>query len=198
MRFAYADPPYPGQAHLYKNHPDFAGEVDHAQLIERLQGEFVDGWALSTSAAALGDVLALCPRGRPVAGGVRVCAWIRGVVPRPPARVMWTWEPVIYRTSKWRLRHEHDFVRDTLTAMQPSGFLGGQIKGAKPVAFCHWIFDLLGLDRDDELVDLFPGSGAVTAAWEKWRAQATIFDGAVSPEPTFTLTPTAEKVLRDL
>lgn len=36
MRFAYADPPYPGMAHLYKGHLDYAGEVDHKALIERL------------------------------------------------------------------------------------------------------------------------------------------------------------------
>ena len=48
MRFAYADPPYPGQARRhYKHHPDFDGEVDHGALIERLMDEFPDGWALS-------------------------------------------------------------------------------------------------------------------------------------------------------
>lgn len=25
MRIAYADPPYPGMAHLYKDHPDYGG-----------------------------------------------------------------------------------------------------------------------------------------------------------------------------
>ena len=29
LRIGYADPPYPGQAHLYKDHPDYGGEVDH-------------------------------------------------------------------------------------------------------------------------------------------------------------------------
>lgn len=29
MRLAIADPPYPGCAHLYRDHPDYAGEVDH-------------------------------------------------------------------------------------------------------------------------------------------------------------------------
>lgn len=43
MRLGYADPPYPGCAHLYKDHPDYAGEVDHAALIKRLNEEF-DGW----------------------------------------------------------------------------------------------------------------------------------------------------------
>ena len=29
MKIAYADPPYIGCAHLYRDHPDYAGEVDH-------------------------------------------------------------------------------------------------------------------------------------------------------------------------
>ena len=61
MRFGYADPPYPGHARVYRDHPDYAGEVDHAELISRLITEFPDGWALSTSAQALQDILALCP-----------------------------------------------------------------------------------------------------------------------------------------
>ena len=66
MRFAYADPPYPGQARRhYKHHPDFDGEVDHGALIERLMDEFPDGWALSTSESALKDVLELVPRSTP-------------------------------------------------------------------------------------------------------------------------------------
>lgn len=47
MKLGYADPPYPGCAHLYSEHPDFAGEVDHRALVERLDAEF-DGWVLHT------------------------------------------------------------------------------------------------------------------------------------------------------
>lgn len=57
-RIAYADPPYPGLARrYYRDHPDFRGEVDHAELIRRLCS--YDGWALSTSAAALPAVSAV-------------------------------------------------------------------------------------------------------------------------------------------
>ena len=56
LRLAYADPPYPGKAWLYRDHPDYGGEVDNAELVGRLAG--YDGWALSTSAAALPSVLA--------------------------------------------------------------------------------------------------------------------------------------------
>lgn len=51
MRIGYADPPYIGCAHLYRDHPDYAGEVDHAQLIARLEAEF-DGWVLHAAATA--------------------------------------------------------------------------------------------------------------------------------------------------
>ncbi len=174
MRVAYADPPYPGQAKRhYGDHPDYAGEVDHAELIARLERDYPDGWALSTSAAALRDVLALCPTDH-----VRICAWIRGSMPKPPARLMWTWEPLIVRIPSWRMRHAHDFIRDSLPVMQPSGFLGGKITGAKPTGFSEWLFNVLGLGPDDEFVDIFPGSGAVGQAWEAWRAQLSLLDGA--------------------
>ena len=178
MRVAYADPPYPGCARLYKDHPDYAGEVDHAELVERLERDFPDGWALSTSAAALPMILALCPAVS-TTSELRVCVWVRSVVPRPPARIMWSWEPLIVRTPNWRQRRRDDFVSDVLRgAGQPSGFLGGTITGQKPVGFCHWMFRLLGLMPTDELVDVFPGSGAVTRAWEVWRSQLRIEDVA--------------------
>jgi hypothetical protein len=52
---AYADPPYPGKAWMYRGEPTYAGEVDHAALIASLKA--FDGWALSTSARALRHVL---------------------------------------------------------------------------------------------------------------------------------------------
>jgi hypothetical protein len=35
----------------------------------------------------------------------------------------------------------------------------------------------MGLEQDDELDDLFPGSGAVTAAWRAWCAQGSLLRG---------------------
>ena len=71
MRFAYADPPYPGRAHYYPEQT----EVDYRAMVERLVAEFEDGWALSTSAEALQDVLAVCPPG---------CVCARGIVRSGP------------------------------------------------------------------------------------------------------------------
>jgi hypothetical protein len=42
--------------------------------------------------------------------------------------------------------------------------------GAKPERFCFWVFEGLNINREDNFYDLFPGSGAVTSAWEKWIA----------------------------
>jgi hypothetical protein len=86
-RLAYADPPYPGNAHLYRGHRDYAGEVDHAALITHLTT--YDGWALSTSAPALPAVLALCPP------GVRVAAWHKGARTTPSRHPLNAWEPVL-------------------------------------------------------------------------------------------------------
>lgn len=97
LHLVYADPPYPGlSARYYRDHPDYAGEVDHAALISELAG--YDGWALSTSADALQEVLALCPP------GVRVAAWHRGARPHRDAQGPLTgWEPVIYAGGRPRL-----------------------------------------------------------------------------------------------
>jgi hypothetical protein len=163
LRLAYADPPYPGKAWLYRGHPDYAGEVDHAALIRRLSA--YDGWALSTSAAALPAVLALCPP------GVRVAAWHRGERPTPSRWPLNAWEPVIYRGGRpsdpsrpdeaLRARRVDSLVH----GVSPLTTLPTRVTGTKPAAFCRWVFTLLGAAPGDTLDDLFPGSGAVTRAW---------------------------------
>ena len=42
------------------------------------------------------------------------------------------------------------------------------LTGAKPRSFARWIFGILNAEPGDELVDLFPGTGAVTSAWQEW------------------------------
>jgi hypothetical protein len=48
--------------------------------------------------------------------------------------------------------------------------LPGRVIGAKPAAFCRWLFDLLGALPGDHFEDLFPGSSAVTRAWTAYTA----------------------------
>jgi len=174
LRLAYADPPYPGKAWLYRGHPDYAGEVDHAALIGRLVLEY-DGWALSTSAAALPAVLALCPP------GVRVAAWHRGERPTPSRWPLNAWEPVIYRGGRPADPSRADVVEtrrvDSLVCgVSPLTTLPGRVTGTKPAAFCRWVFGLLGAAPGDTLDDLFPGSGAVTRAWAAYTADTSRSD----------------------
>ena len=160
--FAYADPPYPGLARkYYGDEPTYAGEVDHRALIASLEDSGYTGWALSTSARALRDVLLLCPV------GARVCAWVKPHgVPKATRGIHNAWEPLIVVGGRQR----RPGVRDHLRAL-PARF-GGELVGRKPIAFCAWLFDLLGMAPGDQLVDLFPGTGVVTQAWEALSSRA--------------------------
>lgn len=156
LRMAYADPPYPGLARrYYRTESMFAGEVDHVALLARLRS--FDGWALSTGAFALRDLLPLCP------AGALVCPWVkpgrRAARSYGPANA---WEPLIVVPGR-RLRPG---VCDWLLAA-PARLGGSTLKGRKPLAFVGWLFDCLGLLPGDELEDLFPGSGVVGRAWRE-------------------------------
>lgn len=160
LRFAYADPPYPGLARKYYQHePTYAGEVDHPALIASLEYSY-DGWALSTSARALRQLLPLCP------DGVRVCAWVKpkGASPRTFG-LHSSWEAVLVKPG----RAQRPGVRDWLMAHAARG--GGTLPGRKPVAFCAWLFHALGARPGDELADLFPGTGIVGRAWRELGGQ---------------------------
>ncbi|MEU4230055.1 hypothetical protein AB0F17_37670 [Nonomuraea sp. NPDC026600] len=172
LRLAYADPPYPGNARLYRGHRDYAGEVNHQELIRHLMT--YDGWALSTSATALPAVLALCPP------DVRVAAWHRGERPTPSKWPLSAWEPVIYTQGR-----PSDLSRRSCTTRRVDSLvhgvsamttLPGRVIGAKPAAFCRWLFDLLSATPGDSFDDLFPGSGAVSRAW-------AVFAGSPVPSP---------------
>lgn len=176
-RLAYADPPYPGlSARYYSGHPDYDGEVDHAALVEQLVEGF-DAWALSTSAEALPAVLRVCPP------DVRVAAWVRGARANAQAsRPRSAWEPVIY-AGQLRVpvaRSPRDASLRSSATARPEDVLTYRAKprttdpdrviGAKPAAFCRWLFELLAAQPYDELVDVFPGSGGVARAWQAYRS----------------------------
>ena len=161
MRVAYADPPYIGCAHLYPEKQ----EVDHAALIARLELEFPDGWALSSHVPGLKIILPLCP------DDVRVGAWVKPFSSsRPNVNPVYAWEPVIWRGGR-KGKENLQQVRDWVSTNPDVGRRTGALIGKKPESFCWWLFLIMGLQPGDELVDLFPGSGAVTAAWRKWQRQ---------------------------
>lgn len=225
LRLAYADPPYPGLSRrYYGHHADFAGEVDHAELIRELSS--FDGWALSTSARALQDVLALCPP------GTRVAVWVRGERPTRSAGPLNAWEPVLYfggrrDASRFTTAGERVAPSSSDASRSPGGRVAEELGdvsrhagearhmslpaagdasrsaaagqdassgstrrvdvltyrpgarrtdpdrviGAKPAAFCRWMFDLLGAEPQDEFADLFAGSGGVMRAWRAFTGE---------------------------
>jgi hypothetical protein len=168
LRFAYADPPYIGQAaRHYRKHPDYAGEVDHKALICRLETEF-DGWALSLSQRSLPAVLPLCPV------DVLVLAWVKMNAPPMGDGRMYAWEPVILRGG----RNPRPPTRTALVGV-PCSFtyrdMGpDHVIGEKPDFFSRWLFACAGLRPEDKFTDLFPGSGAVGRAWDAWTAQGRL------------------------
>jgi hypothetical protein len=164
LRLAYADPPYPGlSAKYYRDEPTFAGEVDFRALVSSLQEQHPDGWALSTSARSLRDILPMCPP------GARVCPWVK---PHPVPAVSYglhnVWEPLIVVGGRQR----RPGMPDALVALPARG--GGELPGRKPLAFCAFLFNALGMLPGDTIADLFPGTGVVGRAWHELSSGAGV------------------------
>ena len=163
-RIAYADPPYLGCARLYPEHPEahvWDRPEAHGDIMAKMDADF-DAWALSLHEPSLRHLLPLAPE------GVRVGVWVKPFASfKPGVDPAYTWEPLIYRTArKWD--RGQPTCRDHVS--EPIALKKG-LTGAKPDRFCFWLFDLLGARHGDEFTDLFPGSGQVARAWEKWTAQ---------------------------
>jgi len=131
-------------------------------LIEQL--ETYDGWALSASSPSLHQIIPLC---RP---DVRIAAWVKPfAIFKPGVNPAYAWEPVLFRAARdWRERggKRTRTVRDWCSV---NITLKKGLVGAKPPAFCRWLFDLLGMQVEDELDDLFPGTGIVGETWGAWK-----------------------------
>ena len=134
MKFAYADPPYIGQARKhYANDPKCA-EVDHAALIARLESNY-GGWALSckSDAKELAWLISLCKQ------DVRIGAWVKPFCSfKPNVNPAYAWEPVIFYTPVKHKRTDatvRDWVSANITLRQGT-------PGAKPLAFCYWLFEV--------------------------------------------------------
>src|SRR5690242_3731506 len=165
VRLAYADPPYPGCAHLYADHPDYAGEVDHAQLARDLTK--YDGFILHTSSVAQYEVETHLREAG--ISDYRVMAWVKPFAAfKRNVSVAYAWEPVLVKAARKPVVEPSMVYRDWVS--EPITLQRGLV-GAKPEAVCHWAFNVVGAEPGDELVDLFPGTGAVTRAWETWRNQ---------------------------
>jgi hypothetical protein len=165
VRIAIADPPYPGQSKKhYADHPDYAGEVNHGTLILDLMT--FDGWALHTSSTALQDILALCPK------GVRVGAWCKTWAAfKRNVPLAYAWEPVIFSPARKQVTGGDVTMRDFI--VEPMTMRRGLV-GVKPERVVHWTLRCIGALPEDEFEDIFPGSGAVTRAWETYRDQGVL------------------------
>jgi len=163
VRFAYADPPYIGQAKRHYSHDPLCAEVDHLELINRLVTEFPDGWALSASAPSLGQILPMCPpRARVAVWCKSFCAFKRNVRPA------YAWEPVIFWGGRNPMNgHRAEIPERNGKQTTPKDFIVCPITlqkglvGAKPEKVCRWILELLNFQAGDEVVDLYPGTGVM-------------------------------------
>lgn len=178
MRFAYADPPYIGQArkHYAKEaaaRGAVAQEVNHSLLIGTLVEHYPDGWALSCSSPSLRQLLPLCP------ADVRVMAWVKPFcVFKKGVRPAYGWEPVLL----WRGRNRnHQPPLKGGDATTPKDFticnitLRKGFVGAKPPAFCAWVLDCLGFREGDEVIDIFPGTGVMDRTVDAYGRQTRMF-----------------------
>ena len=167
-RIAYADPPYPGCAHLYRDHPDYAGEVDHQALAWQLRR--YDGWIFHTASVGLAHVLDCLREAEHT--GYRVMAWVKPFAAfKRNVSVAYAWEPVIVKAARKPVVKPGMTYRDWIA--EPITLKRG-LTGAKPERVCRWLFEVVGAHPDDELDDLFPGTGAVMDAWKAWSAQLVI------------------------
>ena len=157
MKFAYADPPYIGQAKKRYSHDPRCAEVDHAELIARLMVEFSDGWALSLSSPSLKQILPLAPN------TARVMAWVEALCGLQTERQSGVCVGAC-DSPRWPYRGRGmPTVRDWHSA---NITLRKGLCGAKPESFCHWICDVLGAQPGDEMHDLYPGTGVMGRVWE--------------------------------
>lgn len=183
MNIAYADPPYLGCCGLYAHEHGRDGRcwddpLTHVALLARLMVDFPDGWALSLHTPSLRTMLDVCP------SDVRVAAWVKPfAVFKPNVNPAYAWEPVIWRGGRTKRGRQEPTVRDWVSAEIT---LKKGLTGAKPEAFCWWLFDLLGLKATDTLTDVFPGTGIVGRTWERYKRQGQLF-GQASEEPVSQL-----------
>ncbi|MFT8637896.1 MAG: hypothetical protein ABF811_08060 [Pseudoclavibacter sp.] len=136
--------------------PPAAAEWDtpyrHQELAHDLDSRY-DGWAIVCAADTVTIPLDAVPR-------ARLAVWVRPNAMPGGSRIINTWEGVVYHTP--RLARAGVTVRDALVApVRKQGFLG-----SKPAEWTRWGLALLGATGNDEVIDAFPGSGAIAMAAE--------------------------------
>src|SRR5690349_16383583 len=101
LRAAVADPPYIGQSKKhYADHPDYAGEVDHHELVGQLLD--YDAWALCLHSPATKLVLDICAdHGLDLyRGDIRLMPWCKSFAAfKRNVRVAYAWEPMVVKIA---------------------------------------------------------------------------------------------------
>ena len=139
MVVAYADPPYIGCADKYHDHPDYAGEVDHAQLVKSLAG--YDGWILHSHVPGLVELLPM------MTPDVRVCAWVKPFAAfKPNVPVAYAWEPVFVKACRKPVVSGRSIMRDWFAC---NITMRRGLCGVKPEALCQWLFEVAGMETED-------------------------------------------------
>ena len=170
MLLGYADPPYPGQAHLYKEHKDYAGEVNHIELIKKLINDY-DGFILHTSTPALHKILTIIDD-MGAAKTIRICSWCKSFAAfKANVSVAYTWEPVIIKALRKPTVNHREIMRDHI--VEPITMKKG-LTGAKPPRVVRWAIELAGMTKSDNLDDMYPGTGIVKATWKHWSGETNI------------------------
>lgn len=174
LRLGYADPPYLGCCGLYDHHhPDglcWDDLTTHEALFARLE-ESYDGWVVHASSPSLPLLLPLVP------AGARIMAWVKPFAAfKRNVPVAYAWEPVIVKAARkpvvsGRVKPLRDWLAESIT-------LKKGLTGAKPEKVCRWMFECLGAQPQDDLVDLYTGTGAVSAAWSGWQADVLAEEAA--------------------
>lgn len=171
MKIAYADPPYLGCCKLYDHfHGDdglcWDAIATHVALFERLDAEY-DGWAYSMTSTSLPQILHATQEYG--IGPFRVMAWVKPFAAfKRNVSVAYAWEPVLVKAARKPVVSGRIVMRDWIAE---SITMKRGLTGVKPDKVCHWMFEMLGATDSDTFVDLYPGSGAVSRAWDSWRLE---------------------------
>lgn len=176
LRFCIADPPYLGRAVRWygeggcgdgygfgqaDNHPAAADWDDpkrHQQLVHDLDRDF-DGWAIAMSVHSLSTYLEVVDTDS--RNGIRVAVWHKPNALTSGARVSNRWEPVLLRIPS--ARRGRGVAKSCDDVFRSSSARNG-FRGAKPDGWTEWVLGMLGVQPDDEVIDMFHGSGAVSDA----------------------------------
>ena len=181
MKLCIADPPYLGSAHRWygiggrakgkgkgraDEHPEayvWDDPETHILLAERLLNEF-DGFAIAGTSHSLSQYLSVIETGRE--NGIRIMSWIKPASIPSGSRITQSWEPVIVKVPHSRKgRGKGRQMVDYLVAPAPRR----NFAGSKPIAWTHWVLDAMGYQPGDEVIDMFNGSGAVSAAIQSYQ-----------------------------